>query len=165
MKLLTLIVCLLLCIGCGYKPASYYAGRAIGEKIFTDVIIPITDPQSGPALIDAINEAIVAKFGKKLSSRDDADTTLIIKNGHYSFDSLQKDEYGFIIMYRCRVNMQVLVNNEKINNKTFTISGSYDFMIEPNSILSDTVKNNAAREAASRAFDNLIANILFLGKS
>ncbi|MDR2639547.1 MAG: LPS assembly lipoprotein LptE [Helicobacteraceae bacterium] len=157
-------LCLCLLFGCGYKSASFYTREALGDKVFADIQVNRDDPQSAPILIDALNRAIVARFGKRLVSRDEADTTIEIIDGSYAVSSLQKDADGFTILYRSSVAMSVVVNSPKLKNRRFRASGDHDFAVEPSSVLSDAAKNEAAREAALKALDMLISNLTMLGR-
>ncbi|GHS87545.1 lipoprotein [Campylobacterota bacterium] len=163
MKISALFFCLFLLAGCGYKPASHYAKNALDDSVFVDIMISRSDPQSGAVLIDALNTAIVSRFGKSLAPRDEAKTTIVITRGNYTISSLQRDQDGFTILYRCRVSMNVIVNSSKLKDKKFSINGNHDFATEPSSILSDTARNAAARESAMKALDMLLANIVLLG--
>ncbi|GHV05249.1 lipoprotein [Campylobacterota bacterium] len=151
-------------VGCGYKSASYYSNNAIGQSVFADVEISLSDPQSGYILVDAVREAVVSKFANHLAPRESAETTMKISSGRYNFSSIQKDNEGFSVMYRCTVNLTVFVSNDKLNNKRFTVSGTHDFSVEPTAVLSDSVRISAAREASLKALDVLISNIVVMGR-
>ncbi|MDR1911298.1 MAG: LPS assembly lipoprotein LptE [Helicobacteraceae bacterium] len=157
-----LIAISLILSGCGYKPAAHYIKETLGDKVFADVAINRADPQSAPILINALNEAIVSRFGKRLVSREEADTTIEVVDYRYNVTAIQKDADGFIILYRSNVTMNAIVNSDKIKNRRFSVSGERDFAAEPSSVLSDEAKNEAAREAALKALDMLIANIIML---
>jgi hypothetical protein len=165
MKIFALALCAIIFLAsCGYKPASYYTRDTLGDKIFADMQINREDPQSAPVLIDALNLAIVSRFGKRLVSREEADTTIEIINGAYGVSALQKDADGFVVAYRSNVSMSVIVNSAKLKNRRFNVSGAHDFAVEPSSVLSDAAKNEAAREAALKALDMLVANLILLGR-
>jgi hypothetical protein len=133
----------------------------MGETVFADVQISISDPAAGPILIDAVNEALVTKLNSRLASRESADTIIHIKNGRYNIYSLETDEKGFVATYRSRVSMNVTVYGRI--ERSFSISGTHDFSTSDTSVLSDTERTNAVREASLRALDMLIANLIFLG--
>ena len=60
--------------GCGYKPSSYYAKRALGEKIYAEAKISRQDPRNSVLIKDAVNEAVVNRFSAKLVSKEEADS-------------------------------------------------------------------------------------------
>ena len=163
-KLLLPALLTLLLGGCGYKPATHYTNAVLGERIFADVQIPLSDPQSGPILLDALNEAIVSKFGARLSSRQEADTHLFIREARHSISALQRDANGFVILYRSTVTMTTLVKSPSVHNRVFSVSGYYDFPVEPSSVLSEEARTAAAREAALKALDELLARLVLMGR-
>lgn len=164
MKNIIVLATLLLLTGCGYKPSSHYTRAVLGDSIFADLQIPKSDPQSGGILLDALNEAVVAKFGAKLTSREEADTQIFIQSAKHSVSPLQRDADGFVILYRSTVTMSTRVISPTIQGQVFSVSGSYDFAVEPSSILSETARTAAAREAALKALDELIARLVLMGR-
>ncbi|MGE4294446.1 MAG: LPS assembly lipoprotein LptE [Campylobacterales bacterium] len=164
MRQLIVLGMVLLLAGCGYKPSSYYSKRVLGDAIFADVQIPMNDPQSGGILLDALNEAIVAKFGGKLTSREASDTQIFIREAKHSVSALQRDKDGFVILYRSHVTMTTQVNSPATRGQVFSVSGSYDFAVEPSSVLSDSARSTAAREAALKALDELLARLVLMGR-
>lgn len=163
-RIIALFVAILL-VGCGYKPASHYTRSVLGDKIFADVQIDINDPQSGIVSLDALNQAIVAKFGSKLVNKDEADSTISITKASQSFAVLQRDSNGFVVLYRSSVTMSVIVNSAKVKNKLFSVTGFYDFAVSPTlSVLSDSQKSQASKEAALKALDELMARVVLIGK-
>ncbi|MDR3347328.1 MAG: LPS assembly lipoprotein LptE [Helicobacteraceae bacterium] len=164
MRAAAFALCAIWLLGCGYKPIEHYTKEALGDKIFVDVIIPLSDPQSAPVLIDTVREAIVVKFGRSLVSREQANTVITVKSGVYSLDSLQKDRDGFTTMYRSGVQMSVIVRNEKLRDETFEIHGVHDFGVEPSAVLSESIRQNAVKEATLKALDALISKLVMLGR-
>ncbi|MDR2152415.1 MAG: hypothetical protein LBO72_06310 [Helicobacteraceae bacterium] len=164
MRAAAFALCAIWLLGCGYKSASHYTREALGDNVFADIRVNRDDPQSAPILIDALNEAIVSRFGKRLVSRSEADTTIEIIDGSYSLSALQKDADGFVVLYRANVSMSALVNSAALKDRRFRVSGDHDFAVEPSSVVSDAAKNAAAREAALKALDMLIANLILLGR-
>ena len=164
-KFLALLTVLML-TSCGYKPASHYTRSVLGDKIYADIKINIDDPQSGIVSLDSLNEAIITKFASRLVGKDEATSTITITNATQSFSALQRDANGFVVLYRSSVTMSVIVDSEKINRKSFSVSGFYDFAVTPSAaVLSDSEKNLAAKEAALKALDELIARVVLIGRS
>jgi hypothetical protein len=161
LRLLALFTLFFLLAACGYKPADRYAQNLIGETVFADVQISLSDPAAGPILIDAVNEALVTKLNRRLVDRESADAIIHIKNGRYAIYSLETDAEGFVATYRSSVSMNVTVYGRI--ERSFNISGTHDFPVSDASVLSDAQKTNAVREASLRALDMLIANLIFLG--
>jgi len=85
--------------GCGYKPVSYYAKHALGQKIYAEVTISRQDPTNSVLIKDAVNEAIVSRFGAKLVSKEEAESILHIKIGSIAFSPTVYDKYGYVVAY------------------------------------------------------------------
>ncbi|MDR2906043.1 MAG: hypothetical protein LBU73_08830 [Helicobacteraceae bacterium] len=163
-KVIPVLLIALFLVSCGYRPASYYTANALDGNVFVDIKIDRNDPQSGPVLIDALNTAVVSRFGKRLAPREAAATKILVESGTYGVRSLQRDENGFTILYRSSVLMNVVVNSSRLTDAKFSVSGQHDFATESSSVLSDTMRNTAAREAALKALDMLLARLVLLGE-
>lgn len=161
-----LIIVALFLLSCGYKPASYYTKMVLQDKIFADLQINIDDPQSGIVSLDSLKEAVITKFGSRLvNSKDEATSIITITSASQSFSALQRDSNGFAVLYRASVGMDVIVESHKINKESFSVAGFYDFAVTPSSsILSESEKNIATKEAALKALDELIARIVLIGR-
>lgn len=160
---LGLLVGILLLGGCGYKPTARYAKEVLGHKIYAEVTISRQDPRNSVLIKDAVNEAVVSRFGGKLTSRELADTTLHISISSISFSPTVYDKYGYVIAYKTTVTL--LTKYEGIDKKPeqFTTSGEYDFSIASNSVISDSSRFDAIRYAASDAIDEFISKIAIKG--
>lgn len=160
---LGLLVGILLLGGCGYKPTARYAKEVLGHKIYAEVTISRQDPRNSVLIKDAVNEAVVSRFGGKLTSRELADTTLHISISSISFSPTVYDKYGYVIAYKTTVTL--LTKYEGIDKKPeqFTTSGEYDFSIASNSVISDSSRFDAIRYAASDAIDEFVSKIAIKG--
>lgn len=150
--------------GCGYKPASHYTQEVLSDRIFADVQIPRDDPRGAGIMGDALREAVVARFGGRLVSREEADTHLYITNATQRITALQRDEQGFVILYRSSVTLTTRVNTPTVRNRIVETSGIYDFAVSPDSVLSESERTGASRQAASRALDELLARLVLMGR-
>ena len=110
----------------------------------------------------AINEAIVSRFKGKLVKKERADTILYVKLGSVSFSPLQYDKNGYVVYYRTKVTLFVKYTN-KTENRSFNVTGTYDFPIEPNAVISDSKRFEAIRESSKKALDQFISKIAITG--
>lgn len=149
--------------GCGYKPSSYYAKQALGSKLYADVTISRQDPRNSVLIKDAINEAIVGRFGGKLVAKEQADTILHVKTQSIAFSPTVYDTYGYVIAYKAIVVLAMEYENVNKKVEKLTATGEYDFSIEANSIISDTNRFEAIRYAASDALDEFVSKIAIKG--
>lgn len=155
---ITALATLLVFFGCGYKPSSGFTKKALGVKIFTEVAIPIDNPESSILIKDIINEAIITKYGSRLSSKNEADATITIKKANFSIDGLQKDEYGFTVFYRSSATLDVEVQTRDKKN-SFTVSGTYDFFVTSESIISEEKRLDSFKFATIKALDEIGAKL------
>lgn len=142
--------------GCGYQPAAHYAKAVVGEKVSTEVVISMEDPQNTVIIRDAIDMAVITKFRSSLTPKSSSETHLKIVIASIGFSPLRYDTNGYVITYRTTVNMHI----DRIrgnSTKGYNTLGMYDFDIEPNSIISDQARFEAIRQGAQKAIDTFIA--------
>ncbi|AHJ13509.1 LPS assembly lipoprotein LptE [Sulfurospirillum multivorans] len=149
--------------GCGYKPSSYYAKSALGDKIYAEVTISRQDPRNSVLIKDAVNEAIVSRFSGKLVSKEQADSVLHVRIQSISFSPTVYDTYGYVIAYKTTVVLAMNYENAAKKVEKLTATGEYDFSIEANSVISDTNRFEAIRYAASDALDEFVSKIAIKG--
>lgn len=150
--------------GCGYQPAAHYTKSVVGEKVSTEVLISMEDPQNTVIIRDAVDMAVITKFRASLSPKSESVTHLKIQIASIGFSPLRYDTNGYVITYRTTVNMRIdRTTGEK--TKGYSASGMYDFDIEPNSIISDQARFEAIRQGAQKGIDAFIAQIAAEGAS
>lgn len=154
--------CLLL-LGCGYKPAAYYAKSALGTKIYAEVTISRKDPQNSVQIKDSVNEAIVSRLGGKLVPKEEAETLLHVSIGSITFTPTIYDQNGYVIAYKTKVTLNTSYQKETQAIQKFQTTGEYDFSIEANSVVSDTKRLEAIGYAANEALDEFISKIAIRG--
>lgn len=150
--------------GCGYKPSSYYAKSALGDKIYAEVTISRQDPRNSVLIKDAVNEAIVSRFSGKLVSKEQADSVLHVRIQSISFSPTVYDTYGYVIAYKTTVVLAMTYENDAKKVEKLTATGEYDFSIDKkDSVISDTNRFEAIRYASSDALDEFVSKIAIKG--
>lgn len=149
--------------GCGYKPSSYYARQALGDKLYAEVSISRQDPRNSVLIKDAVNEAIVSRFGGKLVAKQQADSILYVRIQTLSFTPTVYDTYGYVIAYKTTVVLAMEYEDANKKIEKLTATGEYDFSIEANSVISDTNRFEAIRYASSDALDEFVSKIAIKG--
>ena len=149
--------------GCGYKPSSYYAKQALGSKIYADVTISRQDPRNSVLIKDAVNEAVVSRFGAKLVSKEEAESFLHVKIDSISFSPTVYNRVGYVIAYKATVVLAIQYEDANKKVQKLTASGEYDFSIESNSVVSDNNRFDAIRYASSDALDEFVSKIAIKG--
>lgn len=162
MRVLAFFLTLIL-LGCGYKPSSIYAKKALGEKIYADIKIDLREPENTILIKDAINEAIVSRFKGKISNSAEASSKIFVNLKDLEFEPIQYDKNGYIARYRTVVKLQIdyILHDEQ--KKKIVVDGYYDFLIEPDSIVSDTKRFEAIKNASLKAIDKFISKVSIIG--
>ena len=152
-------------VACGYLPVSQITNNIFNEKIYLYVKIDEKDPENSIFIIDSMREIISQKFKKTLVNKEEADDSIFVDIKNLSFIPIVYDKNGYIIAYKVKLvlNFDILYKNGSKDN--FTASGSYDFSLDPNSIISDTIRTQAMQYASSEAFDEFIAYLAIKGKN
>ena len=147
-------------IGCGYKPAAWYAKEAIQGDVFVDVQISVIDPKNAVLVKDAMNEIIITKFGNKLvKDRSKAQTVVDMKLGTVSLTQIQYNAEGYVRLYRSKIPVIVKYRN-KNRSGSFTITGDYDFSVGGDTtVISDAKRFEAIKNAASDAMDEIVSRL------
>ncbi len=148
--------------GCGYKPAKRYVRSVLGPKVYTEVVVDLRDPQNSVLIKDALNQAILRRFGQNLVPKSHADTIIKVRMKHLYFTPLEYDANGYVIYYRTKVVLDFTLRSSK-GVRHIQTSGLYDFPIEPNSVITDTMRYIAIKEAANKALDRFISRLAFQG--
>lgn len=158
MKIVSLFLVLLLFTACGYTPSSKFARQVVGEKISTSVIISAIDPENTVIVKDAVDAAIIQVFHASLSPRDISQTHLVLKLGNPSYSPIQYDTDGFVISYRTNLSLNILRTTDE-ESKNYHVSGTYDFAIQPNAIVSDKQRFDAIKYSSVKAIKSFIAQV------
>ncbi len=162
MRIFALLLVLFLWQGCGYKPAKRYVRTILGSKVYTEVVVDLRDPQNSVLIKDALNQAILRRFGQNLVPRSRADTVVRVEMKHLYFTPLEYDADGYVIYYRTKVILDFTLHSQK-GIRHIQTSGLYDFPIEPNSVITDAMRYIAIKEAANKALDRFISQLSFQG--
>jgi len=163
MKLVYFLITPLFILGCGYKPSSFYTKRVLGENIHVEAKISRKDPKNSVLVKDAVNEAVVGRFGAKLSDKKSADTNLVASIGSVKFTPTVYDQDGYVIAYKASVRLNASFKTEKNVIEKFSTVGEFDFPIEANSVISDTKRFDAIKNASSDAINEIISKISIMG--
>jgi len=148
----------LLLIGCGYKPSSYYQNKIIGKNIKAVVEIDPANPRETIFLKDALNDAVYTILGKNLCENN-CDTIIKINASSSNLTPLDYDENGFPVLYRSSVVLKAEVIDKNKSKRNYTVSGSYDFKITTDSVITDQLKLDAFKKASINALNKLFAKI------
>jgi hypothetical protein len=162
-KVVGFALLVLLFSSCGYKPTAIYTKNVLGDKIYADVKISLQDPENSILIKDAINEAIINKFHSKLVSKNEASSKLDIKLSSVRFQPIEYDSNGYVIAYKTLVRLETTYSDKSSKKSTISTTGDYDFNIQSLSVISDSKRFNAIKEASQKAIDAFISKISIRG--
>jgi len=158
MKYLVLITIFsLLFIGCGYKPSSTYTKKSINQKVYVGIEVNPKEPTNIPFIKDSMIEAVVSRFHSRAVSKESADTVINIELKSVNFTPLTYDSNGYVTAYRALISLVIKYGKPNESPNLFYASGEYDFNIEPNSVISDTNRQDAIKNASAKAIDSFIS--------
>jgi len=143
----------------------------VGDKIYVDVIISKEEPKNSVWIKDAVKEGMVARLNKDLSSKESADTSIIISVKDLNYEAIIYDEFGYITSYKAHLSLNYKTKFKDGSVVDIPATGEYDFSVArrqkdvrfADSILSDTQKYEAIKEASKEAFDEYIASLAVKG--
>jgi len=155
---LLLLASLLLFSACGYKPSSKHARVVVGEKISTSILISSIDPENTVVIKDAVDSAVIEIFRSSLVERNYSDTHLILSLLPPVYMPVQFDSNGFIIGYRATITIAVTRKTKQVE-KRYTAHGTYDFSVNPNSVLTEQQRYDAIKFSAAKAITSFVAQV------
>ena len=141
----------LLLVGCGYKPTTTYTTPILGENIYTKVEVNIKNPIDSIFLKDALNEAVVSVFNAKIGLENSANSSINLTINSVNIYAIDYDKNGYPILYRAQTSISAGIIDINKTYNSYSASGSYDFSIASNAVLSDDIKHNAIKEAFLKA--------------
>ena len=145
--------------GCGYKPTSIYTQNVLGKHIYVDVETSLEDPENSVLIRDAMYEAVVYKFNASIVPKEEATSQLHIILQEINFQAIAYDKHGYVIAYKTHVALLTHYKDRFGKKKSLTTRGDFDFNIASNSVISDTKRFNAIKEASQKAIDAFISRI------
>ena len=150
-------------VACVYVPTSKLADNIFDEKVYVNVELSPHDPKNSIFVADTLKEMVISKLGRKLALKHEADDIINVGMNNLEFIPLIYDKNGYVIKYKAKLNLNFHVVFKDGSEENFSTSGSYNFDISPNSIISDSASQMAIREASKEAFDEFISVIAIRG--
>lgn len=157
-KLVITLIVISIITACGYRPSAKFSRELLGQKISTDVRISSEDPENTVLIKDAVDSAIVKTLQSSLTTKEESDSHLSISMGIPRYSPTQYDSNGYIIGYRMTVTLKIKKFQDGMS-KNYTSSGTYDFSVTPNAILTDQQRFDAIKFSAAKAISSFIAKI------
>jgi len=155
MKKLLIILTILLS-GCGYRPSSHFTPKTIGQKVYTEVDISLSDPENAVLLKDALYKALYSRLKSKVTTKREADSMIKVTYQSLRFIPLQYDKNGYVVYYQAHISLRFqFIKGDKKEERV--IIGRYEFPIRPSAIISTSLRFQAIEKGSLRALDEFIA--------
>ena len=147
---------------CGYKPSARYAGKLIGEKVYTEVDVSLSDPENAVLTKDALNMALQTRLKRKVSKQRNADSSIFVFYKDIRFIPLQYDRNGYVVFYQAHIILDFTFRKGKmIENRK--IVGRFEFPIRPSAIISNDLRLKAIEKGSLKALDEFITYLSVKG--
>ena len=158
LKVTFLVIVMLELSGCGYKPSAQYSREVIGERISTSVIISAQDPENTVIIKDAVDSAIIEVFHASLTSRSHSESHLNLSISPPTYTPIQYDSNGYVIAYRATIRLGIVRETSGVK-KNYTTTGTYDFAVVPNAVLTDQERFDAIKFSSAKAISAFVAKV------
>jgi hypothetical protein len=162
-KVFFILAVIFVYVGCGYKPASYYAKNEMTGKVYVELSINITNAQNSVYIKDAMNEMILDRFNLKLTSNKiEADTYVKVALTKATNSAITSDNDGYAKSYRTTVTINISYQKIKIKNskpKLLTLVNYYDYSVDADSVVTEQKKQEAIKLAATKALSDMFSKI------
>ncbi|MCH9739612.1 MAG: hypothetical protein K0U38_02040 [Epsilonproteobacteria bacterium] len=155
-KILIAIGILILLTACGYKPSSHFVPKTIGDKVYTEVDVSLSDPENAVLIKDALNRALYSRLKSMAASKEEAKSTIKVAYHAIKFIPLQYDKNGYVVYYQANITLKFQFLNDKKQCERL-ISGRYEFPIRPSAIISNSLRFQAIEKGSIQALDQFIA--------
>lgn len=150
---------LLVFAGCSYKPVTVWTKEALGDQVYVEVAVSPTDPENTVFIKDAVMQAVRTELGSSLSTKEASRSQIYVKLQSVSFAPMQRDGQGYVVSYRTTTSLSFQVYDRDGQTKSFSTSGSYDFAIEPSSVISESKRFESIKESSAKAIDQAILQL------
>jgi len=153
---------LLLLTSCGYKPSSHFTQKSIGEKVYTQVEVSLSDPENAVLIKDALNRALYSRLKSLATKKEEADSIIKVAYQSIGFTPLQYDKNGYVVHYQANIVLKFeMIKGDKKEKRE--IVGRYEFPVRPSAIISNDLRFKAIERGSVNALDQFIAYVASKG--
>lgn len=171
MKQILAIFIAVMIAGCGYKPVSKVARANLDDSVYVEVVISKTEPKNSVLIKDAVREGLIERLGLALASKEQAKTHIEVSTTSLRYSAMMYDEYGYISAYKANLGLNFKTRFKDGSVVNIPTTGEYDFSLTrrikevryADSVISDTEKFEAIKQASKEAFDEYISILAIKG--
>lgn len=156
------LLLLIILNSCGYKPSAYHAKRLIGEKVYTEVDVSLSDPENAILIKDALNMALQTRLKRRVSKLKNADSSIFVSYKQIRFIPLQYDRNGYVVFYQADITLDFTFKKEQMVEKR-KIVGRFEFPIRPSAIISNDLRLKAIEKGSLKALDEFMSYLSVKG--
>jgi len=156
MKSFLLILSLILFSACGYKPSANYTKQMIGQKVYTEVEVSLSDPENAVLIKDALNRALYTRLKSKVHEKNGADSSIKVVYRSIRFLPLQYNSRGYVVYYQAYTTLSFTFEKDGTKEER-SIVGRYGFPIRPSAIISNDLRFKAIEQGSIKALDEFIS--------
>jgi hypothetical protein len=135
----------------------------IGEKVYTQVEVSLSDPENAILIKDALNRALYRRLKGHSSSKKEADSSITVRYKSIKFIPLQYDNNGYIVYYQAHITLGFIFEKGKIKKEEHLVVGRYEFPIRPSAIISNDLRFKAIEQGSIKALDEFISYLAIKG--
>jgi hypothetical protein len=162
MKYFFIVMTLLILTGCGYRPSAQAAQTMIGERVFTQVDVSLSDPENAVLTKDALNIALQTRLKRIVSKQKSADSSIFVRYKDLRFIPLQYNRNGYVVFYQAQITLEFrFIKGERKEQRE--ILGRFEFPIRPSAIISNDLRLKAIEQGSLKALDQFIAYLSVKG--
>lgn len=162
MKYYLTTMIILFLIGCGYKPSAHSTQKMLGERVFTQVDVSLSDPENAVLTKDALNIALQTRLKRIVSKEGSADSSIFVRYKKIRFIPLQYDRNGYVVFYQAQIRLVFRFVKEE-HKEEREIVGHFEFPIRPSAIISNDLRLKAIEQGSLKALDQFIAYLSVKG--
>lgn len=155
-KYALILLTFVLLAGCGYRPSSEYTKKVLNDSVYVAVKVNAKEPVNIPFIKDVMVESVVKRFHARVFAKKEADTIITMDLKEVDLTPLTYDSNGFVTAYRTVVKIVIQYDGKEGRGDYFAV-GEHDFAIKPNSVVSDTNKQNSIKYASESAIDSFVS--------
>ncbi len=165
MKSLAFFILMLFFVGCGYYPVAHFTKKALGENIYVSLKVHVANAENSVAIKDMLNRLIVARFQKKLTDQESADTIITIEITSVNDSSIATNSDGFTTFYRAGVGVRFDYKSKKGEEKTFHNYAYSDYAVSlEDPLITYSNRLEAINNASNQCIDKFLTQIAYQGK-
>lgn len=143
---------------CGYKPSAYHTSPILGEKVYTEIEVSLSDPENSVLTKDALNRALHTRLKRIVTQKEKADSMIHVVYDRIRFVPLQYNEQGYVVYYQAHITLGfTFTKGDQIEKRQ--IIGRYEFPIRPSAIISNDLRLKAIEQGSIKALDQFISYI------